>query len=157
MPAPKNPDWLNSVHIEGISLADLARTLPAMLGTANAERLNFIVRPFGADVTLMQLDDLDREKLARVAPAMFLSIETSPGNFQAWLAMAGEEDKDFTRRVKRGTDADINASGAPRIAGSLNLKPAYAPNQPRVAIRQIQLGRKTDARRARAAWRGRGA
>ena len=157
MPAPKNPDWLNSVHIEGISLADLARTLPAMLGTANAERLNFIVRPFGADVTLMQLDDLDREKLARVAPAMFLSIETSPENFQAWLAMAGEEDKDFTRRVKRGTDADINASGAPRIAGSLNLKPAYAPNHPRVAIRQIQLGRKTDARRARAAWRGRGA
>jgi hypothetical protein len=80
MPEPKNSDWLNSVHIEGISLADLARTLPAMLGTANTERLNFIVRPFGVDVTLMQLDDLDREKLARVAPAMFLGIETSPGN-----------------------------------------------------------------------------
>jgi hypothetical protein len=33
LPEPKNPDSLDSVYIEGISLADLARTLPAMLGT----------------------------------------------------------------------------------------------------------------------------
>jgi hypothetical protein len=32
-------------------------------------------------------------------------------NFQAWLAMAGSEDKDFTHRVKRGTGADMGASG----------------------------------------------
>jgi hypothetical protein len=145
MPTPKNSDWLNSVHIEGISLADLTRTLPAMLGTANAERLNFIVRPFGDGVTLMQLDDLSREKLARVAPAMFLGIETSPENFQAWLAMAGNEDKDFTRRVKRGAGADINASGATRIAGSLNLKQKYAPNYPRVAVCEMQPGHITNA------------
>jgi hypothetical protein len=145
LPEPKNPDWLNSVHIEGISLADLARTLPAMLGTANAEQLNFIVRPYGDGVTLMQLDDLSREKLARVAPAMFLGIETSPGNFQAWLALAGSEDKEFTRRVKRGAEADMGASGATRIAGSLNLKQKYAPNYPRVAIRVVQTGHMTNA------------
>jgi hypothetical protein len=145
LPEPKNPDWLDSVHIEGISIGDLARTLPAMLGTANSERLNFIVRPFGDGVTLMQLDDLSRETLARVAPAMFLGIETSPGNFQAWLAMAGSEDKDFTRRVKRGAEADMGASGATRIAGSLNLKQKYAPNYPRVAVRVMQPGHITDA------------
>jgi hypothetical protein len=93
----------------------------------------------------MQLDDLNSEKLARVAPAMFLSIETSPGNFQAWLAMSGSEDKDFTRRVKRGAEADMGVSGATRIAGSLNLKPKYAPNYPRVAIREVQAGHITDA------------
>jgi hypothetical protein len=145
LPEPKNPDWLNSVHIEGIAIGDLARTLPAMLDTANAERLNLIVRPYGDGVTLMQLDDLSREKLARVAPAMFLSIETSPGNFQAWLAIAGSEDKEFTRRVKRAADADMGASGATRIAGSVNLKQKYAPNNPRVAIREMQPGHITNA------------
>lgn len=93
----------------------------------------------------MQLDDLGSEKLARVAPAMFLSIETSPGNFQAWLAVAGGEDKEFTRRMKRGVGADMGASGATRIAGSLNLKQKYAPNYPRVAIREMQPGHVTNA------------
>ena len=144
LPEPKNADWLNSVYIDGISLADLARTLPAMLGTANTERLNLTVRPSGDGVMLIQLDDLDREKLARVAPAMFLSIETSLGNFQAWLAMRGREDKDFTRRVKRGIDADMGASGAGRIAGSLNLKPDHAPNYPRVAVHEVQPGHMTN-------------
>jgi hypothetical protein len=32
LPAPKNPDWLDSVYIEGISLSDLARTLPTPNG-----------------------------------------------------------------------------------------------------------------------------
>jgi hypothetical protein len=145
LPVPKNPDWLDSVHIEGMGIDDLARTLPAMLGTATAERLNLIVRPYGDDVTLMQLDDLDSKKLARVAPAIFLSIETSPGNFQAGLALVGSEDKDFTRRVKRGAEADMGASGATRIAGSLNLKQKYAPNYPRVAIREVQPRHVTNA------------
>src|SRR5262249_23071612 len=76
---------------------------------------------------------------------MFLSIETSPGNFQAGLAMVGSEDKDFTRRVKRGAGADINASGATRIARRLNLKQKYAPNYPRVAVRVMQPGHIHDA------------
>src|SRR3954451_2194787 len=144
LPEPKNPDWLDSVYIEGIGIRDLARTLPAMLGAANAERLNLIVRPYGEGVTLMQLDDLDRRKLDRIAPAMFLSIETSPGNFQAWLAMEGITDKEFTRRVKRGAGADMGASGATRIAGSLNFKQKYAPNFPRVVIGEVQATRLTN-------------
>ena len=53
------------------------------------------------------------------------------------------EDKDFTRRVKKGSGADMTASGATRVAGSLNFKDKYAPNFPRVAIRQVNLGRVT--------------
>src|SRR5258707_15652491 len=69
----------------GVSLAGLARTLPAMLDAAPAKERNIIVRPRGPGVTFIQPDDLTADKLARLAPAVFLTLETSPGNFQAWL------------------------------------------------------------------------
>src|ERR1700730_8042201 len=129
----------------GVSLADLARTLPHMLDTAAARERNVIVRPHGPGVSFIQLNDLTADRLARLAPAVFLTLETSPGNFQAWLAIPGAEDKDFARRVRKGTGADATASGATRVAGSLNFKDKYAPSFPRVAIRQAQPGRKTSA------------
>ena len=131
-----------------------ARTLPAMLDAAPARQRNVIVRPHGAGVTFIQLDDLKAEALARLAPAVFLILETSPGNFQAWLAMRGPEDKDFARRVRKGTGADATASGATRVAGSLNFKDKYAPDFPRVAIRQAHAGPHDERRRARAARPG---
>src|SRR5271165_5002548 len=83
--------------------------------------------------------------LPRLAPAVFLALETSPGNFQAWVAMPGREDKDFARRVRKGTGADATASGATRVAGSLNFKDKYAPNFPRVTMRQVNRGRVAQA------------
>jgi RepB DNA-primase from phage plasmid len=91
---------------EAVGLADLARTLPAILDHAARQTRNVIVRPLGPGVTFTQLDDIKGEPLALLAPPVFLILETSPGNFQAWLALAGDEDKEFTRRVKRGTGAD---------------------------------------------------
>ena len=81
----------------------------------------------------------------KLAPAVFLALETSPGNFQAWVALPGMEDKDFARRLRQGTGADATASGATRVAGSLNFKDKYAPGFPRVAIHAAQPGRMTDA------------
>ena len=75
LPEPKDADWLNSVYIDGISLADLARTLPAMLGTANTERLNLTVRPSGDGVMLIQLDYLDREKSPASPPPCSLALK----------------------------------------------------------------------------------
>jgi len=57
--------------------------------------------------------------------------------------MPGEHDREFARRVRRGAGADITASGATKIAGSLNLKEKYAPDFPRVTIREAQPGRMT--------------
>lgn len=129
----------------GMSLADLVRTLPAMLDSAPAKQRNVIVRPHGPAVTFIQLDDLTPALLSRLAPAVFLTLQTSPGNFQAWIAMNGAEDKEFARRLRKGTEADATASGATRVAGSLNFKDKYAPNFPRVAIGQVNAGRKTTA------------
>jgi RepB DNA-primase from phage plasmid len=122
LPQTENADWLDAVHIAGISAADLGRMIPALLDTATADRLNLTVRPRGRGVRFIQLDDLAAAKLPALAAAMFLILETSPGNHQAWLAMPGEHDREFARRVRRGAGADITASGATKIAGSLNFK-----------------------------------
>jgi hypothetical protein len=139
--------WTNidedKVRFQRASSAELIRALPGILDAAAADRLNVIVRPEGRDVRFIQLDDLTADKLPAVAPAMFLILETSPGSFQAWAALKGSHDKEFARRVRRGTKADRSASGATRAAGSLNVKHKYAPNFPRVVIRAVQSGRMT--------------
>jgi hypothetical protein len=143
LPHTDNEAWLDAVHIAGIGTADLNRTLPALLDTANADRLNLTIRPRGPAVRFIQLDDLAAGKLPALAAAMFLIIETSPRNHQAWLALPGEHDREFARRVRRGAGADLTASGATKIAGSLNFKDQYAPAFPRVRIREAQPGRMT--------------
>ena len=134
----------------GVTLADLARTLPTMLDKATAEQRNVIVRPHGPGTTFIQLDDLKADQLPPLAPAVFLALETSPGNFQAWVALADTEAKDLARRLRKGTGADPTASGATRVAGSINFKDKYAPDKtgkpwPRVAIHQANYGRLTTA------------
>jgi hypothetical protein len=131
-----------------LSLSELGRMLPAMLDDANTRKRNVIVRPHGPGVTFLQLDDLKAHQLPAVA---FVEIETSPGNYQAWLALSGTHDREFCSRVRKGSGADIGASGATRIPGSINWKPDHAPEKtgrphyPHVMIRQARLGRTTTA------------
>jgi hypothetical protein len=112
---------------KGMSLAEIARAMPGILDAATAARLNVIVRPYGPDVWFIQLDDLKAEQLPRLAPRIFLILETSPGNYQAWLALPGTHDRDFARRVRRGAGTDKRATGATRIAGSFNFKTKHDP------------------------------
>jgi hypothetical protein len=83
---------------------------------------------------------LPREQLERVRAAAFLVLQTSPGSHQAWVAVEGG-DRDFTRRLKIGTQADLTASGSVRVAGTFNYKRKYAPNFPRVTIEEVHPGR----------------
>ncbi len=56
--------------------------------------------------------------LEQLKPAAFMGLETSPGNYQAWVALpARQADKDFARRLRKGAGADDTASGATRVAG----------------------------------------
>jgi hypothetical protein len=123
----------------GVRFGELRRKLTAMIDTASTTQRNVIVRPRGTGlVAFIQLDDLNADKLKPLAPAVFLALETSPGNFQAWVALHGVEDKDFARRLRKGTGADTTASGATRVAGSLNFKAKYAPDYPRIRIHAVQ-------------------
>jgi hypothetical protein len=121
---------------------EICREIELSLAKATATQRSLIVRPRSTTVLFIQLDDLTPEKATELECYAFLTLRTSPGNFQAWLAVSDgpkESDKEaakrFRARVRRAVGAvDGNASGATRIAGSLNFKQKYSPNFPRVEI-----------------------
>ncbi len=115
----------------GRTIEGLRPVVDQLLRDAAANQHNVIVRPRTAAVTLVQLDDLDAAAADHVKPAAFLVLCTSPGSFQAWVAVS-DADADFARRLRKGAGADPTASGATRVSGSLNFKAKYAPSFPRV-------------------------
>ncbi len=123
------------------TLRQAKTSMPYLMNSAPRRQNNVIVRPhYPPAVVLVQLDDLNEEQLERVRPAAFLILQTSPGNHQAWVAVEGG-DREFASRLKKGTGADLTASGSVRVAGTFNYKRKYAPNFPVVTIEEIQPGR----------------
>lgn len=108
---------------------------------------NLMVRPMSETTAFIQLDDLNEAKLDRVRGAAFLTVRTSPGNNQAWIAVpkfpSDQDRKDSTRRVKKQVTADSSATGSVRLAGTSNFKPKYIGNFPKVAIVDAAPGRIT--------------
>ena len=127
------------------SVAQVKNSMPKLFPGATARQNNIIVRPLSRTVHFVQLDDLDAAGLGRVGEAAFLTLETSPGNHQAWVAVSGlstpEEAKDFARRLRKGAGADHSASGATRVAGTTNYKRKYEPDFPTVRIGTTAPGR----------------
>jgi len=120
----------------GQRVDQLREWMPHLIASAIERQHNVIVRPKRASINLVQLDDLSRAALERVKTAAFLILATSPGNYQAWVAVQ-ECDADLARQLRRGSGADPSASGASRIAGSVNFKRKYAPNFPIVEIVEV--------------------
>lgn len=125
----------------GQSVRQLQNSLPLLLPGLTERRNSLVVRPVPEVVSLVQLDDLDAAALERVGAAAFLILATSPGNHQAWVAVSGAPDKDFARRLRKGTGADASASGATRLAGTVNYKRKYEPGFPTVSTISAVPGR----------------
>ena len=112
--------------------------LPGLTGRQNS----IVIRPHCEGATLIQLDDLDSAALMRVEAISFLTLATSPGNHQAWIAVPASGDaKELARRLRKGLGADLSASGATRLAGTLNYKRKYAPEFPTVTVLSATPGR----------------
>lgn len=124
------------------SLENLRRAIGKALSATIDLRHNFIIRPRSDSPKLIQLDDLDSAKADRVTAYAFMVIETSPENYQAWVAVE-DAPEDLARRLRKGTGADPTASGATRISGSVNFKTKYAPEFPLVELRQVNAGNVT--------------
>jgi hypothetical protein len=122
----------------------LRASIGALIERATRARENFIIRPRSTAATLVQLDDLPTEAAAAIARYAFMVLCTSPGNFQAWVAVK-DAPTDFARRLRKGAGADPSASGATRISGSLNFKTKYAPAFPTVEITHAAPGKITTA------------
>jgi hypothetical protein len=127
------------------TIGQLKNSLPKLFPGAAQRQNSIIVRPHSDAKHIIQLDDLDEAGLVRVGEAAFLTLQTSPGNHQAWVAVPCLPDpqdvKDFARRLRKGSGADATASGATRIAGTLNYKRKYEPDFPTVTILQLAPGR----------------
>jgi RepB DNA-primase from phage plasmid len=132
----------------GTSLEEMRRTIGRMLHEAERNQHNVIIRPRSVTALLIQLDDFTVEKAARIQPFTFMTICTSPSNYQVWLAVSDgpkesnkEAAKQFRTRVRRGAGADQSATGAVRIAGSKNFKPKHAPTFPIIKLAVVDARR----------------
>ena len=117
------------------TLPTLQRSLREWIDATIRRQHNLIVRPRGMSTELVQLDDLGERVLERLTPCAFLTLATSAGNHQAWIAIQ-EGTPDLARRLRHGAGADPCASGATRLPGSINFKAKYAPDFPVVRILQ---------------------
>jgi hypothetical protein len=130
------------------SLDELRRSIRHRLEAATGQQHSIVIRPRSQTALLIQLDDFTANKAAQLAPHAFMTICTSPNNFQVWLAVSDgpketEAAKQFRTRVRRGAGADQSATGAVRLAGSLNFKSRYAPDFSIITLGQSSLGRMT--------------
>jgi hypothetical protein len=127
----------------GQSVEQIKTSLPYLIPSSFRRQNNVILRPHNSSrAAFIQLDDLKAENIERLKPAVFMVIETSPANFQAWLAVEGA-GKSEARRLRKGSGADETASGATRVAGSANHKRKYAPDFPIVKVTHAQAGKIT--------------
>jgi hypothetical protein len=127
------------------SFTELRGFIGRRLAAAAELRYSLVIRPRSTTALLVQLDDFTAERAAQLAPHAFMTVCTSPNNFQVWLAVAdGPKEKaaakEFRTRVRRGAGADQSATGAVRLAGSLNFKTKYAPEFPLVALTWAKPG-----------------
>jgi hypothetical protein len=130
-------------RLPDIGLDELRRRIGRVLQDAAGALHNVIIRPRSSSTTLIQLDDLDSAMAERIASWAFLVFQTSPANYQAWVAVEQGAPEDFGRRLRKGIRADLTASGSTRLAGSLNFKPKYAPAFPTVEIIHASSGNVT--------------
>jgi hypothetical protein len=111
---------------------------------------NIYVRPHG-EHNLSMLDDLTAQSVARLKSSGFgpaLVVETSPGNFQAWLkhpeSLSPALSTAVAKKLAKEFDADPGAADwrhFGRLSGFTNRKPAHqAANGQYPFVRLIEAG-----------------
>jgi len=93
----------------------------------DAERggVSLVVRPRGG--IWLQIDDVNESGVDLLKPFCFLVIETSKGNFQAWMSFTDEKDKaaasnGIFERLKQISPTANPGSGSMRWPGCVNFK-----------------------------------
>ena len=104
--------------------AMVRQRLTGLLSEAEDRGWDLILRPKPVnDRLIVQLDDLEPTYDKHIRDAAFLVVMTSPGSYQAWIAVLGTfRDAKFARRVQTACGADIGATGAGRIAGRVTWR-----------------------------------
>jgi RepB DNA-primase from phage plasmid len=100
------------------SLEELRHSIRRRLEAATERQHSIVIRPRLTAASLIQLDGFTAEKAARLALHSFMTVCTSPNNFQVWLAVTEgpkrKEAKQFRSWKRRGAGTDHSATGAVR-------------------------------------------
>lgn len=115
------------------------------LQAKNNQGFNVYIRP--VDDRFILLDDLERETLeplAKIKPCLLM--ETSPGNFQAWLKFREVPENrielsNLWKALANQFHADMGSAKPDqigRLPGFLNMKAKYSPNFPLVKLHKYQ-------------------
>ena len=81
-------DPVDGLQRPGRSLDEMRRRIARDLQDGERNRHNVIIRPRSTTALLIQLDDCSPEKAEQMAPYAFMTLHTSPGNGQVWLAVS---------------------------------------------------------------------
>jgi hypothetical protein len=133
----------NGASITG---AEIKLRLPEYIKRNQEQNHNVALRAWGA---IIQVDDCTAEIMERLKPFAFLITETSPGNYQVWLALPksftgadgkiSEQGKALrTRLLKKfeenGEFANGGAYGSTRLPGTFNVKEKYQGSFPQICV-----------------------
>jgi hypothetical protein len=137
------------VAARDVKAKQLRQQVVALVNESERRSVSVCLRPQNG--VLIQVDDANAEVFNRFLPYCFAAIETSPGNFQPWLALAAgttEGERVSTRerllRQLKGTGANGGAYNSVRMPGSINAKEKYKTalgSYPRVQLVYVQPGR----------------
>jgi hypothetical protein len=125
-PSPQEAKWRRDETLDSLGFR---KHLGDYLALNKQKSWSMVVRPSG-ESELWQVDDASPETVELLREVSFLQIETSPGNFQCWLALSDELDREefkaarerFLRFIDR-TGGNGGSFGALRWPGSTNFKP----------------------------------
>ncbi len=136
-------------EVEVVDGATLRARLPYYL-ECNATRTESLII-YVRDVEIVQVDDCDDVARALLAPLAFLTVETSPGSYQAWLCLTDRTTSNATRerllrqlRISK-VSGNPGAFGGLRWPGSRNCKLKHrraGGSFPIVQITSISPGRR---------------
>ncbi len=139
------------VGSEEIAPAALLGRVGELVARSETRGQSVTLRAWGG--RMIQIDDCSREVMERLLPFAFLAVETSPGNFQVWLALSPDMPDAVRKEVRgrllrkfveNGEGANGGAFNSLRLPGCLNAKEKYTQSLgsfPRVALTHVELGR----------------
>jgi hypothetical protein len=124
----------------------LRRHLSELLTLAQMEGRSLIIDMKANGKRIIQVDEASRNVLELLEPFSFMQVETSAGNYQAWLALPEQTPRELCGAVTsrlfarlKTMGANRGASGGLRWPGSINEKPGR--NGFRVRLERAALGR----------------
>lgn len=138
---------------ESITGAQIKPRLSCYIQRNQEQNHNVALRAWGA---IIQVDDCTATTMERLKPFAFLITETSPGNYQVWLALPKSftgadgkisvEGKSLRSRLlkkfaENNESANGGAYGSTRLPGTLNIKEKYQGSFPQIHVVYVALAR----------------